>query len=219
MKSSRREVLLLLCAALAPPVRAATPATEATGTALDAYLAGLDTWQAAFTQAVVDSRGKRVGHGRGRLTIVRPGRFRWESAPDGAEDAAQLLIADGRNLWFYDRDLDQATVKPQAEALPQSPAMLLAGGADLRAAFKVAAGSRRDGLDWVVAQPRDAQSDFREARFGFRNRELQQLVVVDKLGQRSTLQFSEVRRNGAVDPRQVSFTLPMGADLIGKPLP
>jgi len=219
---------LLCCATLAPWVSsAATPATPAavtaagasTGTALDAYLAALSTWQGAFTQTVVDSRGKRVGTGRGRLTIVRPGRFRWESAPDGADDAVQLLIADGRNLWFYDRDLDQATVKPQQEALPQSPAMLLAGGADLRAAFKVTSGGRRDGLDWVTAQPKDAQSDFREARFGFRAGELQQLVVVDKLSQRSTLLFSDVRRNATVDPALVSFSLPKGADLIGKPLP
>ena len=230
MKSDQRlAAALLACAVLAPAVSlAATPAAAPaaqpaagapTGTVLDSYLAQLSTWQGAFTQTVLDSRAKRVGTGRGRLTIVRPGRFRWESAPDGADDAVQLLIADGRNLWFYDRDLDQATVKPQQEALPQSPAMLLAGGADLRAAFKVAAGGRHDGLDWVTAQPRDAQSDFREARFGFRAGELQQLVVVDKLGQRSTLVFSDVRRNAAVDPALVAFTLPKGADLIGKPLP
>ena len=230
MRNDRRTALALLFAAVLVPsgVPAATPAAasapgpaagSATGTVLDRYLAALTTWQGAFAQTVMDSRGKRVGAGRGMLTIVRPGRFRWESAPEGADDAVQVLIADGRNLWFYDRDLDQATVKPQQEALPQSPAMLLAGGADLRAAFKVAAGGKRDGLEWVTAQPRDSQSDFREARFGFRAAELQQLVVIDKLGQRSTLVFSDVRRNAPVDPAQVSFTLPKGADLIGKPLP
>jgi outer membrane lipoprotein carrier protein len=198
-----------------PAAWAAAPAA----TALDSYLAGLTTWQGNFTQTVVDSRGKRIGSGRGRLVIVRPGKFRWESAPEGAEDAVQLLIADGRNLWFLDRDLDQATVKPQQEALPQSPAMLLAGGADLRAAFKVTAGGRRDGLEWVNARPLDAQSDFREARFGFRGKELQQLVVVDKLGQRSTLIFRDAQRNLVVDAAVVSFALPKGVDLIGKPLP
>jgi outer membrane lipoprotein carrier protein len=228
VRIDRRKLLaMLFCAATspgilhaaAPPAASAPAGAASTGTELDAYLAALNTWQAVFTQTVVDSRGKRVGTGRGRLTIVRPGRFRWESSPDGADDAVQLLIADGRNLWFYDRDLDQATVKPQQEALPQSPAMLLAGGADLRAAFKVSSGGRRDGYDWVTAQPKDSKSDFREARFGFRAGELQQLVVVDKLSQRSTLVFSEVRRNTVVDPQLVTFTVPRGADLIGKPLP
>jgi outer membrane lipoprotein carrier protein len=167
---------------------------------------------------VVDARGKQVNTGRGRLLIVRPGRFRWESAPEGAGEAAQLLVADGRNLWFYDRDLDQVTVKPQAEALPQSPAMLLAGGSELRSAFKVSSAARRDGLDWVVAQPIDPASDFREARFGFLRSELQRLVVVDKLGQQSTLVFSGVKRNAVVDAALVTFAPPAGADLIGKPL-
>lgn len=196
----------------------AAQAADATPTALDAYLKGLSTWEANFTQAVLDAKGKHVGEGRGRLIIVRPGRFRWESSPDGAADAVQLLVADGRNLWFYDRDLEQVTVKPQQQALPQSPAMLLAGGAELRSAFRVKADSRREGLDWVVAQPTDAQSDFREARFGFSGTELQRLIVIDKLGQRSTLTFTEVKRNIHVDDALVSFSLPKGADLIGQPL-
>ena len=149
---------LLLCAAVLPAARAAAPAP------------GTPHWHGArclprgpfdlvgvhFTQTVVDSRGKRVGTGRGRLIIVRPGRFRWESAPEGADDAVQLLVADGRNLWFFDRDLEQATVKPQQEALPQSPAMLLAGGADLRAAFSMQRGrpARRPRLGHGAAEGR-----------------------------------------------------------------
>lgn len=221
MKTDRRRMLLALGVAIlgavwmvgAMPARAATP-----GTALDAYLEGLKTWSAAFSQTVVDARGKQVSTGRGRLLIVRPGRFRWESAPEGAGESAQLLVADGRNLWFLDRDLEQVTVKPQSEALPQSPAMLLAGGGELRSAFQVQADGRREGLDWVVARPLDPASDFREARFGFARNELQRLVVVDKLGQRSTLLFTDVKRNAAVDAALVTFTPPPGADLIGKPL-
>lgn len=213
--SDRRRILGLLLAGLFAPfaVTAAQPAT-----ALDGYLEGLSTWSADFTQSVQDARGKRVGEGRGRLVIVRPGRFRWESSPEGAGDSAQLLVADGRNLWFLDRDLDQATVKPLKDALPQSPAMLLAGGADLRAAFTVQANGRRDGLEWVRVQPRQAQSDFREALFGFQETELARLVVVDKLGQRSTLVFGAVKRNLPVAPTETQFTLPPGVDLIGKPV-
>lgn len=202
----------LLLTLLAASGRAAEP------TALDGYLAGMNTWSASFVQTVEDSKGKRVGTGKGRLIIVRPGRFRWESSPDGAGDAAQLLVADGANLWFLDTDLAQATVKPLAEALPQSPAMLLAGGQDLRRAFGVKPDGRRDGLDWVQVKPNDVQSDFSEARFGFRGRELARLLIIDKLGQRTTLQFSDVRRNASIDPALVRFQLPEGVDLIGRPV-
>jgi outer membrane lipoprotein carrier protein len=202
--------LLLASAAMAAPA--------ATSTVLDAYLSGLSTWSADFKQSVVDADGKSMPGGSGKLVIVRPGRFRWESAPDGASDAAQLLIADGRNLWYLDRDLDQATVKPLTGALPQSPAMVLAGGADLRDAFNVQADGRHDGLEWVRVRPKDAASDFREALFGFRGKELTRLVVVDKLGQRSTLRFSDVQRNVPVAPAVTEFELPPGVDLIGKPV-
>jgi outer membrane lipoprotein carrier protein len=213
---SRWRLLLAGCAAslLLPAAQAAQ------GTALDGYLEGLSTWSARFTQSVTDTNGKRVPEGDvgGRLTIVRPGKFRWESAPKDAPESAQLMIADGRNLWFLDHDLEQATVKPQKEAMPQSPAMLLAGGAGLREAFEVASNGRRDGLEWVRARPKDAESDFREALFGFKGRELSRLVVTDKLGQRSTLSFTDVRRNAVVDPKLVQFVRPEGVDLIGTPV-
>ncbi|MET0281342.1 MAG: outer membrane lipoprotein chaperone LolA [Steroidobacteraceae bacterium] len=205
--------LFTACLALLPLLAAAADTT-----ALDGYLAGLSTWSGNFTQSVEDAQARQLGQGSGRLLIVRPGKFRWESSPAGAASAAQLLVADGRNLWFLDRDLDQATVKPLSEALPQSPAMLLAGGAELRAAFSVQPNGRRDGMEWVRVLPKDAASDFREALFGFKGRELARLVIVDKLGQRSTLVFNAVRRNAPVDPALTEFVLPPGVDLIGKPV-
>lgn len=212
LRRARRVVLAALAVAVV------VPAGAAESTALDAYLQDLKTWSAKFSQDVRDARNERRGTGGGRLIIVRPGKFRWESGLSSASEPAQLMIADGKNLWFLDYDLEQATVKPLEEALPQSPAMLLAGGAGLRTAFKVSVDGRRDGFDWVRVEPTEAESDFSEALFGFRGRELARLVIVDKLGQRSTLSFSDVRRNAPVDPQLVQFKLPEGADLIGTPV-
>jgi outer membrane lipoprotein carrier protein len=212
MDSVRRKWLVFLCAS----VVSGSGHAAASSTALDGYLDGLSTWSASFTQTSQDERGKSTPAAHGRLLVVRPGKFRWESAPAGASEAVQLLVADGRNLWFHDKDLEQATVRPQAEALSQSPAMLLAGGSDLRAAFTIEPAVRTDGLDWVRVRPKDAASDFRECRFGFKGRELARLVVEDKLGHRSTLVFTNVKRNGPVDPALVKFVPPPGTDVIGK---
>jgi len=187
-------------------------------TVLDAYLTGLETWSADFTRTTVDADRKPTDKERGKLLIVRPGKFRWESVPDAADEGGRLMIADGRNVWSLDRDLETTTVRPLTEALSQSPVMMLAGGTDLRKAFVVQSTGRREGLEWVRAQPRDPASDFREASFGFKGRELARLVIVDKLGQRSTLDFTGVKRNAAVDPALTQFVLPEGVDLIGKPV-
>ena len=129
-----------------------------------------------------------------------------------------VLVADGRNLWFFDRDLEQVTVKPIDAALSQTPAMLLSGTARVRDAFDVSAASRSDGLDWVKVVPHQKDADFRVARFGFLGTDLRRMVLEDKLGQKATLSFESSQRNRPVDPAQVNFTAPPGVDVIGTPL-
>lgn len=201
---------LMLCAASLVAM-----AADEARTPLDRYLDGLRTWSATFHQEVTDAQGRRMQEGDGRLVIVRPGRFRWESSPAGAGPAAQLLVADGRNLWFYDRDLQQVTVRGQDDSLPSSPAMLLAGGGELRVAFTVQDEGRRGGLEWVKVVPREQGSDFRAASFGFQGLQLARLEIEDSLGQRSQLRFTDVQRNQPVDPALVRFSPPADADVIG----
>lgn len=196
---------------------AASGVASAADTALDRFLAGLSTWSASFSQSIVDGRGKAVGRGQGSLTIVRPGRFRWEITPQDAAQSGQMLVADGRNLWFLDRDLEQVTVKPQDAALSQTPALLLSGTGAVRDAFDVEPVARSEGLDWVRALPHQKDADFRVARFGFEGAELRRMVLEDKLGQKVTLVFTGAVRNRPVDPARVAFTPPPGADVIGTP--
>lgn len=197
----------LLLAALPTPCAFA----EST-TALDRFLEGLVSWRAEFTQSMTDSRGRQRELQRGTLTVQRPGKFRWEIGPPN-----QIMVADGRNVWFHDVDLEQVTVRPAGNALSATPAMLLAGGVTLRAAFDVSALGRRDGLEWVRARPKRADSEFREARFAFSGPELRRLEIDDKLGQQAVLLFANGVRNAAVDPGVLRFTPPPGVDVIGRP--
>jgi outer membrane lipoprotein carrier protein len=213
-------VLAALLCVLSGALTASTIAAEAPATtALDQFLSGLNTWKADFKQSVVDGRGRKLGDGQGRLLISRPGKFRWELAPGGGPEAGQLLVADGRNLWFFDKDLEQVTVKPVTEALSQSPAMLLSGTGDVRKAFDVKSDAKAQGLDWVIVTPKGGQGDFRRARLGFRSNELARMELEDRLGQRTTLEFQNATRNVALAPDDLRFVPPAGADVIGTPLP
>lgn len=193
----------------------------ATATALDRYLDGLRSWRAEFTQSVTDTRGRSRGVQEGLLIVQRPGLFRWEIRGVGAPTAqpAQVMVADGKNLWFYDRDLDQVTVRPTGGALTATPAMLLAGTVPLRERFEVSASGRRGGLEWVRVVPRGLDAEFREARFGFAGLELRRLELDDKLGQQVVLLFRSGVRNPALPPGSLRFDPPPGADVIGKPVP
>ena len=200
---------LLASLALVSAARAQTP--------LDTYLSHLKTLRAEFAQTVTDGKGEQVQNAQGTLVIVRPGRFRWELTPDGG--SPQLMVADGKNLWFYDRDLEQVSVKAATAALTATPAGLLSGDGNIRELFTVAPAGKKDGFDWVLVTPRESDADFREARLGFGMSELKRMVLKDKLGQTVRLEFFKSERNPPVAESEVKFTPPSGADVIGTPTP
>jgi outer membrane lipoprotein carrier protein len=213
-RRSIRILGLLASVTFAVAARAQTP--------LDTYLSHLKTLRAGFAQTVTDSKGQEVQKAQGTLIIVRPGRFRWELTPDGA--APQLMVADGNNLWFYDRDLEQVSVKPATTALTATPAGLLSGDGNIRELFTVAPAGKKDGFDWVLVTPKEGDADFREARLAFgpgqrQEGELKRMVLKDKLGQTVRLDFFKSERNPPVAEAEVKFTPPAGADVIGTPTP
>jgi outer membrane lipoprotein carrier protein len=187
-------------------------------TQLDSYLSHLKTLRAEFTQTVTDNKGQQVQRADGSLVIVRPGRFRWELTPAGGA-SPQLMVADGKNLWFYDRDLEQVSVKPAESALTATPAGLLSGQGNVREWFTVKPDGRKEGLDWVLVVPKEADADFREARLGFGDSNLARMILKDKLGQTVRLDFSGSERNPPVAEAEVKFVPPAGADVIGTPIP
>ena len=223
---SRRRARVVL-AALVVLVGAAVPlahrAHAAAATPLDAYLDDLKTLRASFLQTLADPHGREIDRATGTLIVSRPGRFSWEIHPQGgsagAGGAGQLMVCDGTNLWFLDRDLQQVTVKPVDAALSATPVMLLTGGADVRKSFKITTAGQRSGLDWVLVEPAAAAgADFRSALFGFEHAELRRMILEDKLGQTATIIFDKVTRNAPVSPAEVSFTPPAGVDVIGTPV-
>jgi len=204
---------------------AATAVADSGTTPLDKYLNNLKTLHASFLQTLADAQGHEIDRETGTLIVSRPGKFSWDIHPQAGNSpadsrnkgAGQLMVSDGKNLWFYDRDLDQVTVKPADAALSATPAMLLSGTVDVRKNFTLTAAGSREGLEWVLVEPAGADADFKDALFGFANGDLKRMILEDKLGQTATIIFDQIQLNGPVSPQDVSFTAPKGADVIGTP--
>jgi outer membrane lipoprotein carrier protein len=214
---------------------ASAAAATASATPLDQYLDNLRTLRTTFLQTLADNHGREIDRATGTLIVQRPGRFSWDIHPQpvapgptaGADApppaaavaaaAGQLMVCDGVNLWFYDRDLQQVTVKPVDAALTATPAMLLSGAVDLRKSFRISDAGKRMGLDWVLVEPNGTQADFRSALFGFERGELKRMILEDKLDQTATIIFQKIERNGPVSPAEVRFSPPAGTDVIGTP--
>ena len=177
------------------------------------FLDGLVTMKAALIQTQHDAAGKMIDESRGTLWLSRPGRFRLEySAP-----IEQSFIADGRNLWLYDKELEQVTVKPQDDSLGSTPALLLSGTQPLTEAFTLEELGEHSGMVWLALYPRSADATFDSIRIAMEEGVLRAMEMVDGFGQTTRLYMDELQRNPSLDAAQFRFSPPEGVDLIGTP--
>src|SRR6202048_1557438 len=139
MRIVQATALALTLFAAGDPLGHATPATD-----VEKYLAGLATWSADFTQTIDDGHGKVLRSAAGKLYLERPGKFRW----DYTEPSEQLVLADGKQIWFYDKDLAQATGRDMDTSLASTPASLLSGNGSVTTQFNVTALPPSGGLQW-----------------------------------------------------------------------
>ena len=195
-------------AAPAAPI-AATPAAAA---AVDKYLSGLGSWSADFEQTIDDGHGNVLRSAAGRLYLQKPGKFRW----DYSQPSEQLVLADGKQIWFYDKDLAQANVRDMDTSLASTPASLLSGVGSVSTQFNVTALPPNGGLQWFQLVPKHADTDFQLVRIGFDKGELRSMFLADKLNQITQLTFSNSKRNLSLAPDLFSFTPPAGVDVIGR---
>ena len=179
---------------------AAAAASAPAAATVEKYLAGLATWSADFTQDIGDSSGRVLRSAAGKLYLQRPGKFRW----DYSEPSEQLVLADGKQIWFYD------------STLAATPASLLSGGGSVSSQFDITAMPPSGGLEWFQLVPKRADTDFQLVRIGFDKGELASMFLADKLGQVTQLTFTHASRNAKFRPDLFSFTPPPGVDVIGR---
>ena len=177
---------------------------------LHSFLTDIRTLRASFAQVVTDKAGRKVQEASGTLALARPGKFRWSYAAP----YKQVIVGDGAKVWVFDADLNQVIVRKLDAALGSTPAALLAGGSDVEQAFTLVALADADGLEWLEATPKSAESTFAAVRMGFAGAALARMELKDKFGQTTRLVFSNVERNAAVAAGDFRFAPPPGADVI-----
>jgi outer membrane lipoprotein carrier protein len=167
--------------------------------------------EADFTQTVTSADGARRKVSSGRFAFDRPNRFRFAYN----KPAEQLIVSDGAKVWVYDADLNQATSRPLAKAVGQTPAALLAGASPEQNFSLVSEGSR-DGLEWLKAIPKQREgATFEALRVAFRGKELAAVEIIDNFGQRSLLQFSAwAAATAPPPPERFRFVPPAGAEVV-----
>ena len=207
----------MLCALTAVPalLTAQVPETGDNGSEwLDRYLEATRTLQADFSQELLDGEGNLIETASGAFFLKRPDRFLWSYS----EPFEQQVVADAANLWIYDVELEQVTVGPLEGAVASSPAMLLSGDGRIRDGFEIVESSRDGTIVWISLTPIEQGADFRSVRVGFDDGELFALVLIDALGQVTSIQFRNLAVNPGIEDAFFEFEPPAGADVIGEPV-
>ena len=176
---------------------------------LQQQLKTLRTMRANFTQ-VVSSKKRVIQRARGRMALKRPGKFRWDTRSPNS----QLIVADGKNLWTFDRDLEQVSVKPLKKNMGNASLLFLTGNVtQLTKDYTV---SKRGNT--YQLKPLKQNTTFQSLSLIFKNKRLTGMRLIDNLDQITRLSFSKIRINTALPNALFTFRPPKGADVIGRAL-
>lgn len=179
---------------------------------IENFLKDLKTLKAEFNQSLVDAEKKVLEESIGVLLLSRPGRFSLEyNSP-----YEQLYVADGKQIWMYDKDLEQVTVKPQPETLGNTPAMILSGTRPLEENFAIKELGRHEGFVWIELTPKGEDNGFEFMRLAMEGDLLRAMEMIDSFGQTTRLYFNEIDRNPALPESSFIFNPPPGVDIIGE---
>jgi outer membrane lipoprotein carrier protein len=205
-----RLIRMLLLTVLSITSVAAVADDEVAVQRLTELLNQAQTITARFSQLTLDGSGTQLQETAGQLVLKRPGLFRWHTdAP-----MEQLLVSNGEKVWLYDPDLLQVTIQALDQRLTHTPALLLSGDVSkIRENFDISHKEGGNVVDFIL-KPKSKDTLFDSLRLSFRNNVLNDMQLIDSIGQRTNILFLNVKMNEPQDDAQFTFDVPAGADVI-----
>lgn len=185
---------------------------------LESFMKNVRAGKAEFTQSVTappkQGQEARTKISSGSFEFQRPGKFRFNYV----KPFEQLIVADGKTLWLYDADLNQVTERAQAQALGSTPAAILTSATDLKALkadFELSNEPNGDGMEWVLANPKQKGGQLKSVRIGFTPEgQLAALSIEDSFGQHSLMKFQSLQTQVSLPASTFQFKAPKGADVL-----
>ncbi len=178
---------------------------------LKAALKNMDNLSAEFKQTLLDEDKNIVQQSSGTLALQRPGKFAWIYT----EPFEQRIIADGSELWVYDVELDQVTVKPMDESISNAPIMILMKESDVTQQFNVIEVGQRKFLFWIELEPQAKDLEYQRIFIGLEDGNVRAMELQDQFGQSTQIVFDNLRVGVVHNPATFRFVPPDGVDVYG----
>jgi len=179
---------------------------------LQQKLENISSYKASFTQEIRDEFNMVLDSSSGYFELQRPKQFRWVIE----EPYEQEIVADGSNLWQFDRDIEQINVSGIDASLETTPAAIFTKDkVDIVENYNVAeiATESEETLLFQLSSKAD-DALFERLLIEFKGDHLIALQVNDNLGQSTSIEFSDVELSPGFDGEHFLFSPPEGVDVI-----
>ncbi len=204
----------VLALALAPVLTPGAAWAASAQEQLKSFVATVSSASGNFSQATAGAAGPQAARAKapqsGTFSFQRPGKFRWAVQ----KPYEQLIVSDGKQVYQYDPDLAQVTVRKVDQAIGTSPAAILFGSGSLEQSFDVSPLPAKDGLDWLRAKPRSSDAGFSRVDIGFKDNLPARIELLDAFGQTTRVDLSGITPNPRLGDKDFQFTPPKGVDTV-----
>jgi len=167
-----------------------------------------------FSQLTLDGNGSKLQEMSGTLQLKRGYKFKWHIV----EPLEQLVVSNGIKVWMYDPDLEQVTVQNLDSRFIHTPGVLLSGNAEqIEQAFNVSHSEAGDLIDFILKPKKTTEQDsslFVSLRVSLRRGVLNDMQMIDSVGQRTNIVFFALKHNEKIADSVFEFTIPAGVDVI-----
>ncbi|WP_442960208.1 outer membrane lipoprotein chaperone LolA [Pseudoalteromonas sp. A25] len=171
---------------------------------LQAKLSNINTFEAQFSQRVLDEQGNVLQQGSGNIALAHPLKIYWQQQqPDET-----LFVSDGHKTFYYDLFAEQVTVMNTSSLIDTTPFVLLTSRAQEQWA-KYQVTQTETGYKITPTEGVESQVEVLEIEFS-QEQSLQGIKVKDVSGQISNFSFHNPQVNSSLAPDLFSFAVPKG---------
>lgn len=188
---------------------------EDAAVSLENTLARIQTLQANFSEVILTGN-----HVNQRLSGTfylkksgnKPGKFSWQTK----SPIHQEIISDGKQLWIYDKDLEQVIITSLKKNVGATPVLLLNGQKGKIAQnyqVKLTADTVDSRTRLYTLAPRE-KTLYRFIQMSFEGDKLVRMRFEDHLGQFTDFTFTNIQLNQPMTDKPFIFKMPKNVDVI-----
>lgn len=169
------------------------------------FFNALDSFSANFSQSSFDANQTLINTVTGSVLFARPKQLRWHiTSPN-----EQILLLNNQQLWSIDIALEQAVL--QTSNISNTPLYWLINKPNTLAHSPVFS-HQTNGVDWYQAPK--TSPDYHNLLFAFKAGSLDAISLVNNLGQKIVIHFSQLKINPVFNSQAFQLNLDPSFDII-----